>query len=624
MTETVKIPESSQLHLAPQLQDLAVAAGHDPNYIKLKRMLREFDEITGLYDAAIAISSCLNLKEIIWTLHRECCRLIDTSNFALVICDEQSGRLSCNLLFDHGQQVAPIPDHFGHDQGLIRRVLNSQTPLLIPDLLTSPCIAKIEQLWPDKPIRSWLSAPILNPGSAQEPAQGVIAIWSYEPNVFTDRDLGLLSALGAQAAMAMRNARLFEASQRRAMEMAIINDVAHTLASTLDLDKVLACIIENVEAMLNVETGFLLLSDPLTGDLVFQTALGDRGRQIKPFRISKGHGIAGRVALTGKPVMLIDRGEEIGFNVLNLVCVPLIVHNQVIGVLEVMNKKEGRFTQHDLELLSSIASYAAIAIENAQLYEKVLKERDKVIEVEEQARKELARDLHDGPTQLVSGIMMNLEFCKRALESEPSLLVKEISYMRKLAERASHQMRTTLFKLRPLALETQGLAPALQVFLDRLQKEAETPRLILKIESEQPDGEVSRQDSRMETAIFAIIQETVNNALKHARANKIVVKLKESSAGLRIVIIDDGCGFEVHKTRGNGLGLVNIRERAELIGGRLITESVLGRGRYISLDVPKAKSQHKEVVSSPRKSLLQSPSISNYLLNLCEAAYRVG
>jgi signal transduction histidine kinase len=275
-----------------------------------------------------------------------------------------------------------------------------------------------------------------------------------------------------------------------------------------------------------------------------------------------------------------------------------VLYDQIIGVLEVMNKREGNFTQTDLELLSSIASYAAIAIQNARLHQSVLAERDRVIAAEEEARKKLARDLHDGPTQLVAGIKMSLDFSKKALEKEPSLLPKELAYMQELADRATHQMRTMLFELRPLVLETQGLGAALQVFLDRRQQDitGNTPKLALKIETDHPSGDISRQDGKVEAAIFAIVQETVNNAIKHAQAKNIVVQLTETATAVYTVIKDDGKGFDVDQVMNNyeqrgSLGMINLKERTELIGGELNVRSAPGHGTRITIQVPKEDSE---------------------------------
>jgi len=251
------------------------------------------------------------------------------------------------------------------------------------------------------------------------------------------------------------------------------------------------------------------------------------------------------------------------------------LHDQIVGVLQVLNKKEGKFTQNDVDLLNSIASYAAIAIENARLYQSLEEEHNRTIEAELEARKTLARDLHDGPTQLVAAILMNLDFVKKALEKDPSLVPDTINEMEELASRASHQMRTLLFELRPLVLESQGLGAALQVFLERRQKDipdGQDTKLLLKIETDDPSGDITRQDGNTEATIFAIVQEVVNNAVKHAKADNVVVELKETPEGIHTIITDDGVGFDLDEvmrndeTRGS-LGMINLRERTESIGG---------------------------------------------------------
>jgi signal transduction histidine kinase len=569
----------------------------------LNRLTKEIKEVSTLYNIGVAVGSSLELKEVIKTLYKESTRLIDTSNFAIVLYDEVSQTLNFKLMIDQGKMIKPMSVKLAEDRGLTGRVLTSQSPLLVSDF---PAVNNTHNT--NHRIRSWLGVPILNPTLTHDTAQGVIATWSYQPHAFTDHDLWLLSAIATQAAIAVRNAHLFESSQRRAAEMALLNDVARTLSSTLQLDEVLTRIMEQVEGLLNVEAGSLLLTDPATGELVFQIALGDKADEIKPFRIPKGEGIAGEVAVTGTPLMIANADQDkrhfkkldqtTNFLTRNILCVPLVLYDQIIGVLEVINKREGNFTQTDLELLSSIASYAAIAIQNARLHENVLAERDKVVEAEEEARKKLARDLHDGPTQLVAGIKMSLDFSRKALEKDPSLLPKELNYMLELADRATYQMRTMLFELRPLVLETQGLGAALQVFIDRRQKDitGETPRLTLKVETDNPGGDISRQDGKVEAAIFAIVQETVNNAIKHAQAQNIVVQLTETNTAIYTVIRDDGQGFDVNGVMNNyeqrgSLGMINLKERTQLIGGELNIRSAPGQGTRITIQVPKEQSE---------------------------------
>lgn len=604
--DVIQVSQPNNIH-SNALGNTSASPGEAGDPDKLGRVTKEIKEVTTLYNIGVAVGSSLDLKEVIKTLYKESSRLIDTSNFAIVLYDALTETLTFRLMVDQGKVIKPMTVKLAEDRGLTGRVLTSQAPLLISDFPRAKN-GNSDSNQPDKYIRSWLGVPILNPVVENDSAQGVIATWSYKPHAFNDHDLWLLSAIATQAAIAIRNARLFESSQRRAAEMVLLNDVARTLSSTLQLDEVLTRIMQQVEGMLNVEAGSLLLTDPATGELVFQIALGDKADEVKPFRIPRGQGIAGEVALTGNPLMIANVDEDkrhfkvldqtTNFLTRNILCVPLVLYDQIIGVLEVMNKREGNFTQNDLELLSSIASYAAIAIQNARLHQSVLAERDKVIEAEEEARKKLARDLHDGPTQLVAGIKMSLDFSKKALEKEPSLLPKELAYMQELADRATHQMRTMLFELRPLVLETQGLGAALQVFLERRQQDitGETPKLALKIETSHPGGDISRQDGKVEAAIFAIVQETVNNAIKHAQARNIVVQLTETATAVYTVIKDDGKGFDVDQVMNNyeqrgSLGMINLKERTQLIGGELSIRSAPGHGTRITIQVPKEDSE---------------------------------
>jgi len=569
-------------------------ANNDVGQIMRGRLTKENKEITTLYNIGITLNSSLSLEKVISKLHKESGCLIDTSNFAITIYDDHTDTLNFLLIFEQGQKIEPFSVQLSNRQDLSDILLTEQIPLLVREILENNIVGS-NQPRAEKPIRSWLVVPLLNPALPHKNALGVIAVWSYELNAFTNHDLWLLSAIGTQAAIAIRNANLFEVCQRQAKEIAAINNVARMLSSTLQIDEALNRIMSQVDNLLNVAAASLLLIEPTTGDLVLQTALGNNPVSARSSRVPKGQGIAGKVALTGKPIILTNGDEPTH----NLLCVPLVLYNQVIGVLEVRNKKGENFCRNDLELLKVIASYATIAIENTRLRENMLADRDWVIEVGEQTRKEVAGDLHDGPLQLVSAMMMQLQVCQKALEEDPSLLSKQFASMHELGQQAIHQMRTMLFELRPLVLETEGLVAALQVFLKRRQQEVKTTRLALTLKTFQPGGQISRLENKVEVALFAIVQEAVNNALKHAQASNIIVRLKETPTAIYAMIVDDGQGFELDKIRRNygqqgSLGLVNIRERAELIGGELTMNSVPGQGTRISVYVPKAKEERME------------------------------
>ncbi|MCB0212613.1 MAG: sensor histidine kinase, partial [Anaerolineae bacterium] len=230
---------------------------------------------------------------------------------------------------------------------------------------------------------------------------------------------------------------------------------------------------------------------------------------------------------------------------------------------------------------------AAISIENARLYKSLKEERDKLVIVEDEVRKRLARDLHDGPTQFVAAMIMNLDFIKELIARAPEYAPDEIEKTVSLARKTLKQLRTLLFNLRPVILETQGLIPALEVYTERL-KETDKLKVNLKVMQE-----FARLSSRAEIATFAVIQEAVNNAKKYARTSNIEITLQpdEKNDLLTVLITDNGKGFDVQAVRKQydkrgSLGMINMQERIEAINGRLKIQSEIGQGTEVSFTLP--------------------------------------
>ena len=381
--------------------------------------------------------------------------------------------------------------------------------------------------------------------------------------------------------------------------MAMIEEIGQNLASTLDLDEVLRRLLKLANEALDVGDGSIFLTEEPSGDLIAKVSLGAISGNSGPFRVPRGHGIAGEVALTGTPIRvdnaqadqrhfkLIDK--KTGFLTRSILCVPLQTRGKVVGVLEVFNKRTGPFTKADEALLCSMANYAAISIENARLHESVIAERDRVIKAQEEASRKLQRGLHDGPTQLVAAIQMSIDFCQQALVRDISRLGPELDSMGALAKRATHQMRTLLFELRPLELETHGLGAALKTFVKRRQA-TENAILHLHIQSDQPDDEISRLQPKYEQAAFAIVQEAVNNSLKYSKADDIFIKIQQKNSHLSLLVLDNGLGVDLPSVTTNyehrgSYGMINQRERAALLGSELIMKSALGAGMEVRVEV---------------------------------------
>ena len=267
------------------------------------------------------------------------------------------------------------------------------------------------------------------------------------------------------------------------------------------------------------------------------------------------------------------------------VCVPLRAGFQIFGVMVLGIKVKARLRREQIDLFNSVADQAIIALQNAQLYQSLEAEKRRIIEAEEEARKELARDLHDGPTQSVAAIVMRINFVSTLMRKDPRAAMDELKRIEQLAKDTSKEIRGMLFTLRPLVLDTEGLAAAIEKVMDRHRDNT-------GIAFELKGGDAGDLlNEKAQGVVFYIAEEALGNAAKHSEAELIQVRLWEEDGLFVARIEDDGKGFDVpsvtenYSSRGS-LGMVNMRERAELIDGTLRMESEPGQGTAITLIVP--------------------------------------
>jgi signal transduction histidine kinase len=270
-------------------------------------------------------------------------------------------------------------------------------------------------------------------------------------------------------------------------------------------------------------------------------------------------------------------------------CFPLRSGFNVYGVLLFAHPDPDYFNPERRNLLEIIGKQAVIAIQNARLYQDLVEEKERMIEVHEEARKKLARDLHDGPTQSVAAMAMRLNITKRMLTKDINAATEEIVKLEELAHRTTKEIRHMLFTLRPLILESQGLTPALQSMADKML-ETFGQKVTVNVE----ERVVDQLEMGKQGVIFYIIEEAVNNARKHASADVIAVRLRQMDVGIGLLeIIDNGLGFDVQamtqaydKRANSSLGMINLRERAELVNGLFQLDSAPGKGTKVQVYIP--------------------------------------
>jgi signal transduction histidine kinase len=252
---------------------------------------------------------------------------------------------------------------------------------------------------------------------------------------------------------------------------------------------------------------------------------------------------------------------------------PILVEDEVLGYFHIGFDEPREFTSDEKRLFESLAGRAALAIHNAQLYER----SQQTASLEERQR--LARELHDSVSQALYGIALGTRTARKWLDRDPSRVAEPLDYALVLAEVGLAEMRALIFELRPESLETEGLVAALQ-----RQVAALSARYELEIVAnlcEEPELQ-----PRVREALYRIAQEAMHNTVKHASATRIDLSLSADAAGTCLTVRDNGKGFDPTGDFPGHLGLRSMRERAQRLGGGFELDSVPGEGTRIVVTTP--------------------------------------
>jgi signal transduction histidine kinase len=383
----------------------------------------------------------------------------------------------------------------------------------------------------------------------------------------------------------------------------LISEMALTLGSTLNYRKVLRAMIDLAfSAMAEVGTkdestiGMVMLfeGDQENGAERLTVAAGRNiGRADEGRRVNSEEGLIGRTIRTAEATITRNAQKDKVITTFSsaagcrsAICAPLRAGLNTYGVVLFCSIEPNFYHEEHKQLLTTFCSQAIIALQNAQLIEDLQREQQRILEKEAEARRKLARDLHDGPTQSIAAIAMRLNFIKMVVQKgDLPKAYEEVVKVEEIAQRTTQEIRTMLFAMRPVILETQGLIPALNQYADRLNA---TESFKVMVNNR---GYERQLNTDAEGVVFAIVEEAVGNAKKHAEATEIRINLVARKDSLFVEVRDNGVGFDVETTKATydqrtSLGLINLDERAQLVGGHCIIESARGQGTAVKIEIP--------------------------------------
>jgi signal transduction histidine kinase len=472
-------------------------------------------------------------------------------------------------------------------EGICGWVVQHSLPYLANDIDAETRVRPAaRQVGSNRLIRAYIAVPLRSGGKVI----GTLNVESDQPNVFTYEDVDLLEAVAAQIGGPIASARLYDQAQqlaeqvkRRNEQLTVLNALARMAVSTLDVERVLTDVTEQIHQGFGYGHVEMYTVDEEEQELVLATQAGHLKPNEIGYRQPVTMGLLGRAYSTGETVRVDDVLVDPDYFLHTMaetrseLCVPIVSNGRVRAVLNLESRRVGAFTDEDVGVLETAADVLASATENARLYQRA----QEAAVLEERSR--LARDLHDSVSQQLFSMTLTAQAARAQLAKNPARATSQLERLQETAAAALAEMRALIFQLRPPGLSEQGLVAALQQHVAALdRREGLTVELLVSGEERYARG--------AEQAIYRIVQESLNNVVKHAGMCSVAITLDMQPDELRLRVTDNGNGFDLSSESylsSRHLGLTSMRERAAEIGGTLDLRSQVSEGTEVIVAVPR-------------------------------------
>jgi len=555
----------------------------------IKKYRSQISVLKAINDISIALGSHLDLNTVLNKALDKAIEATGADNGGICLLDEGRKVLELKVYRNISQQFVRAYKYIPYGERATGKAAKTEKPVLIEDALEdsdalTPALKKEGH-------RSIVCIPL----KGKDRVLGVITLANRHKNFFTSDQLGPLTAIGNQIGIAIENSYLHERLKKQTERLEALQSISAKITSTLYLEDALNLIIKSAQGLLEVKEWALVISPEVkkrSSDFPLQDIRTEGFRNVRLDPTRKG---AGRQAFESKAPVVMEYDRPC---LSNLIAAPLMLQDGTnLGIIAVGSKNHREFVQEEARLLGSLASQAAIAIENALLLEEAKRSGEKVktlyshmLAIQEEDRKRISRELHDEAGQGLEAMKIELNLLRKALPKDhPKAKVhKIIGSIEELSDKILREIRRVTYDLRPTILDSLGLFPAVRWYARGFSRQYR-----IKVETK---GNIGKLDISpdLKTVLYRIVQESLTNIAKHSEAKNVSIMLATKNNRLILSIEDNGKGFNTERVmnmanKSKGLGLVGIRERVSAVEGSFSLFSVPGKGTKLVVSVPLSK-----------------------------------
>jgi signal transduction histidine kinase len=548
------------------------------------------ERLIALHQASLELVKDVSLETLLERIATVACEQAEARYAALGVLGDD-GKLekfiSVGMTDTEVKRIAHPPV----GKGLIGELMHTKEPLRVPVIEEHPRSVGFPPNHPQ--MTSFLGVPIR---TGERQLGQIYLTDKVDAAEFNEDDEKIIQMLAAYAAAAIQNAKMYQhlkerdiALTRRSEDLTLMNDFASTLTASLELDEILNKTLALVMNYMKVEAGeiFLLEDDHNTLRLVLH-----RGQAAEAFwtrtRFKVNEGFVGIAAKNREPLISHDMTKDLRFvreavvkaGFQQIACIPLETSENLVGVLSVATRNKNPIDERDIRLLTAVANWAALAIENARLHQNarrlaVLEERERI-----------GMDLHDGIIQSIFGVGLSLENVSHLVKENPQKAQEGIKHAVSDLNQTIRDLRAYILDLRPRQLNGEDLMDGLRRLISEYRAHTLAEAMLTG-----PKESLSDLPQSHALALFHICQEALANAAKHAAANHTDVSVWLTSERVLMEVRDNGRGFEMATMSSSlGHGLANMQTRARNVGGEVDISSTRNEGTTVLAWVPRTSS----------------------------------
>jgi signal transduction histidine kinase len=549
------------------------------------------ERLLRLLDVGRALVAELDLERLLQRVLEVAQELTGARYAALGVLDDRRERLERFLTIGIDEATHKAIGELPRGHGILGVLISDPRPLRLAEVGDHPQSYGFPLDHP--PMHSFLGVPILVRGNAF----GNLYLTEKAGGEFDEADEETAVILAEWAAIAIENARLYrdvrgrrDELERTVTALETTTAIARAVGGETDLQRILELIAKRGRALVAARAMVIELLEG--ADLVIQAVAGDLDVDMVGARIPVEGSLGGHVLRSRRAERLADAPARLRFRLAERVgartglLVPLVYRDQAVGVAAAFDRMTGgpEFSAEDERLMEAFAASAATAVATAQTVEAQTLQRS--VEASELERRRWARELHDDSLQELAAVKLRLGALAR---TRPEDLAEAVAQAVDHVDHSIQAMRSLITDMRPASLDQLGVAPALEALVER-SAALSGARIDLHADLRFDAGdETERLAPEVETTIYRVVQEALTNVAKHADATRVTVTVVERDGAVEIAVTDDGRGFAEERS-GEGFGLIGMRERVRLAGGRHDVETAPGRGTTVHAWIPAARS----------------------------------